>query len=431
MEANQPDTVLIASVGVTPDPIVEAMVKAREEGPLTLVLVYGRALAGQEPTPFSIANIICQKAKELGVPVRVFELDDPENLDESFQLFQQVMKEVSELGVSRILLDFTGGTKVMAASMVHVALSQQWGTDIIFEYVGGPRDEYGRAKEMVVQRAPQTIVQELASKVVECLRQQDYARAMYISEGLPKRGKAGFLKKVTLLLWHWDNFHYEAAFPLIEECAGQAKVLIDNAQYSTLADTVTKLQRVADRIRLALEALEELQKGGQPSLAKGSAEGWLYILGDTVANARRRVNSNPTDSVLRSYRAIEVATQIGLASLGINPWHPAWDALPEAKRSNYLRTFGVEEPPHQLSLWNGFNLLESLTSQFAPQIKADIIDITSSRNYSYLEHGYNKVSKDTAKKILAKMEGVVTTITSKAGIRRNPLDCAEELRLEA
>ncbi len=55
----------------------------------------------------------------------------------------------------------------------------------------------------------------------------------------------------------------------------------------------------------------------------------------------------------------------------------------------------------------------------------------SSRNYSYLEHGYNKVSKETAKKTLAKMEGVVTTITSKAGIKRNPLDCAEELRFEA
>jgi len=424
-------TVLIASVGTTPEPVVQAILKAREEGPLTLVLVYGRALARQEPTPFSVANIVSQKANELGVTVRVFELDDPENLDESFQLFKEVMKEASELGASRILVDFTGGTKVMATSMVHVALSQQWRTDVIFEYVGGPRDEHGRSKEMVVQRASQTIVQELASKVVECLRQQDYARAMYISEGLPKRGKVGFLKKVTLLLWYWDNLHYEAAFPLIEECAGQAKVLVDNAQYSTLADTVTKLQRVAHRIALALEALEELQKGGQPSLTKGAIEGWLFILGDTIANARRRVETSPTDCVLRAYRATEVATQIGLASLEINPWHPAWDALPEAERSNYLRTFGVQEPPQQLSMWNGFSLLELLTSQFDPQIKANIIDITSSRNYCYLEHGYNKVSRETAKKILAKMEGVVTTITSKAGIRRNPLDCAEELRLEA
>ena len=117
--------------------------------------------------------------------------------------------------------------------------------------------------------------------------------------------------------------------------------------------------------------------------------------------------------------------------MGINPWHPTWDALPEPKRSDYLSTFGVQRSPHQLSLWNDSNLLELLTSQFGPQIKTNIIDITNIRNYSYLEHGYNKVSKETAKKILAKMEGAVYIMTSKDGIRRNPLDCAEALRLDA
>lgn len=428
---DQPETVLIASVGVTPDPIVKAIVQAREEGLLTLFLVYGRAFAGQEPSPFSVANIVSRKANELGVTVRVFELDDPENLDESFQLFHQVIAEASRLGANRILLDFTGGTKVMGVSMVHVALSQAWGTDIIFEYVGGPRDEYGRVREMAVQRAPQTAVQEMASKVLGSIRQQDYARAMYLSEGLPKRGKVGFLKKATLLLWHWDNFYYEKTFPLIEGCTEQAKVLTDDAEYSTLADTIVRLHRVAGRIELALEALGELQKGGQPSLTKGAAEGWFYILGDTIANARRRVKSSPTDSALRSYRAIEVATQLGLIRLGMNPWQPDWGSLPESKLLSYLSALGTQRLPKRLSLWNGLALLELLTSSLPAESNEAIRDIMSLRNHSYLEHGYSKVSSESAQKILHKMESVVTIITSKAGIEKNPLECAEELRLEA
>lgn len=427
----QLETVLIASVGTTPDPIVKALLTAREEGVLVLFLVYGHALPGQEPTPFSIANTVCQKGRELGITTRVFELDEPENLDRSLELFRRVMAEASALGAGRILLDFTGGTKVMGASMVHVALSQQWGTDIVFQYVGGARNEYGRVKEMVVQRTQQTLVQERTSQVLDCARQQEYARALYISEGLPKQGKAGFLKKAMLILWHWDNFRYEEAFPLLQECVSQAKVLADDARYSTLADTIIRLYRVAGRIGLALKVLNELQQGGQPSLPVETAEGWLYILGDTIANARRRVNYSPIDSVLRSYRAIEVATQFGLVSLGINPWQPDWDSVAESKLLSYLDDIGAQRLPQKLNLWNGIRLLETLTSPFDQDSKAGINDVMSARNYSYLEHGYSEVSRETAQKILVKMEKVVAGVTSRAGINRHPLECAQELKLEA
>lgn len=53
------------------------------------------------------------------------------------------------------------------------------------------------------------------------------------------------------------------------------------------------------------------------------------------------------------------------------------------------------------------------------------------RNLSYLEHEYNKVSVKTAEKILGKMEAVVTAIAARAGIQKDPLQYAEELRLGA
>jgi hypothetical protein len=425
-------TVLVASVGTTPAPIIQATIQAKEEGPLTLFLVYGRSFPNQEPAPFSVAQEISQEAKKLNIDVRVFELDEPENLDQSFLLFHKVMAEASKLGVDRILLDFTGGTKVMGASMVHVALSQPWPADIAFEYVGGPRrDEHGRVIDMEVRRALGTAVQERASRVLDCLRQENYTRALYFSEGLPERGKVAFLKRATPILWHWDNFHYEEARPLIKECVQQAGVLSDDAHYSTLADTVIRLNRAIGRIGLALQALQQLVRGASPLPQREAIEGHLYILGDVIENARRRARSSPIDSVLRSYRAVEVAIQISLITLDINPWRPDWQKLPQDKVSSYSETLGVQRLPEQLSLWNGFVLLEQLTLPFEQEIKKDIRDIMSLRNLSYLEHGYNKVSVKSAEGILHKMQRAVTAIAVGAGIDKAPLQYAEELKLRA
>jgi hypothetical protein len=426
-----PETILIATVGTTPEPVVKAIAEAKEEGPLMLFLVYGRAFPGQEPDPFSVAQTVSQRASELGIKVRVFELDEPEGIDQSFHLFRKVMAEASNLGAERILLDFTGGTKVMGVSMVHVALSQPWPADVAFEYVGGSRNEYGRVKEMEVRRSPRTVIQELISKVLDCLRQQNYSRASYFSESLPQKGKAGFLKRATLILWHWDNFHYGEARPLVKDCVPQARVLIDDADYSAVADTVIRLHRAAGRIELALQALRQLEHGSGPLATREAVEGHLNILGDVIENARRRVRSSPVDSVLRSYRAVEVVTQIGLISQRVNPWHPDWVSLPRDKVSGYLESVGAQRPPQNLSLRNGFVLLELLTSPFEPESKEVLKDVMSLRNLSYLEHGYNKVSVEAAEKTVGKMEKLVTTIASKAGIEKGPLQYAEELRLRA
>ena len=227
-------------------------------------------------------------------------------------------------------------------------------------------------------------MQELVSRVLDCLRQEDYTRGLYVAESLPQNGKTGFLKRAALILWHWDNFQYEEARPLLEGCTPQAKVLIDDADYSALADTVIRLQRLAGRMGLALQALRQLELGSGPLPAQEAVEGHLYMLGDVIENARRRVRSSPTDSVLRSYRALEVATQVGLISLRINPWHPDWDSLPGEKISNYLEILGVKDLPWSLSLWNGFTLLELLTSPFESKMKEDLKDVMSLRNFSHL-----------------------------------------------
>jgi hypothetical protein len=284
---------------------------------------------------------------------------------------------------------------------------------------------------MTVMRATHTAAQEVALKVLECLRQEDYARALYLSEVLPERGTMGFLKRATRILWHWDNFHYGDASPLLRDCTAQAKVLVDNGDYSVLADTVIRLGRVIGRIQLTLRALRQYEDGRMESMSQDVVKGHLYVLGDVIGNARRRIQVSPVDCALRCYRALEVATQIGLISQGINPWCPDWSCLPQDKLSSYLQILGVQHPPKELSLGNGFSLLELITAPFEKDTKGELRDVMSLRNLCYLEHGYNSVSRQAAEKTLGKMEKTVAAIASKSGIEKSPLQYAEELRLKA
>jgi hypothetical protein len=91
---------------------------------------------------------------------------------------------------------------------------------------------------------------------------------------------------------------------------------------------------------------------------------------------------------------------------------------------------GSENLPGEISLWNGIELIRILTTPFNEQFTKDLYAVMESRNLSYLEHGYNKISVATAKETLRQMEELVTTIISRVAGGSHPLKYADELRLE-
>ncbi len=331
----------------------------------------------------------------------------------------------------RVIVDITGGTKVMAAAMIHAALTQQWGTEVIFEYVGGPRDTNGRVKEMVLQRDKGIITQERIVAVLDSIRQHEFAHAAFLADSLRRHGKAGFLRKAADLFWRWDNFHYEETAQLIDEIASQAKVLIDDEQFRKIADTILRLQKVSSRIELAIGTLRQMKNEVTMPLSQAALEGWIAILGDTIANARRRAQTDPVDCVLRCYRAVEEATQIAIFTLGINPWKPDWKIMGEEKLATYLSKIHGTTPPRQVSLDSGIKLIETLTSPLTEEVNKDVKTIMSARNFSYLEHGYDKVSEHTVSSVMTKMEKATAVLLSKSDIKDDPLIIADQLRIEA
>ena len=55
----------------------------------------------------------------------------------------------------------------------------------------------------------------------------------------------------------------------------------------------------------------------------------------------------------------------------------------------------------------------------------------SARNYSYLEHGYDKVLKRTALSLVTKTETIVPVLLYRAGLKDNPIAMSDQLGIGA
>ena len=424
-------TALVTNLGTTPEPILKALEVAAEGGEFTLFLAYGKKIQDQERPPVVMAEQIKERTQRLGITCLMYELDTPEEFQGAFAFYQRLVEAVSKNQPGRVVIDVTGGTKVMSAALVHAALTQKWGAEVIFEYVGGSREPTGRVLEMKLMRDDGIVTKERMKLVLEAIRQQEFARAVILAEYLPGHGNAGFLKNSVGILWSWDNFHYDDALKSLAAVATQAQTLIADEQLGVLADTVLRLNTVSNGISSSLIILSQLKISGSAAMDPKSIEGWINILGDTIANARRRKNSDPVDCVLRCYRAVEIATQIAVLKLGVNVWKPKWDNLSKEKLEAYCNILRQSEPPFQVSLDAGIKLIEILTSPLPDNLYQDIRKMETARNHSYLEHGYDKVSIHTSGSLLTKIGKIIPVLLPKAGIHDNVFEIADRLRIEA
>ena len=424
-------TALVANLGTTPEPILKALEVAVGDGNLILFLAYGKKIQDQEKPPVIMAEQINERAQQLDMTCLMYELDTPEEFQGAFEFYQRLMEAVGKNQPGRVVIDVTGGTKVMSAALVHAALTQKWGAEVIFEYVGGSRGPTGRVMEMELMRDDGIVTKERMKLVLEAIRQQEFARAVILAEYLPGHGNAGFLKSSVGVLWSWDNFHYDDTLKSLEAVATQAQTLIGDEQLGMLADTVLRLNKISSGIGSSLIILSQLKISGSTAMDQKLFEGWINILGDAIANARRRKNSDPVDCVLRCYRAAEIATQIAVLKLGVNVWRPNWDNLSKEKLEAYCNILHQAEPPFQVSLDAGIKLIETLTSPLPDIINQEIKKMETARNHSYLEHGYDKASSHTAQSLLAKIEKIIPALLVKVGIHDNVFEIADKLRIEA
>jgi len=408
-------TVLILTVGTTPDPLLKAVEEQlQQDTELRVYLLYGRPFPGQDPSPFDVANQVKERAAGLGVRADPREAPEPEDLDSCLQVARTVLREAS--AAKRVVVDFTGGTKALAAAVVHAALTEPLAGQLVLEYTGGEqRDRAGRVlrQAMRVRRTERTATDELLRQVLGLVRRSAYREAKLLAQRLPEEGRPGFVRRAVDALHAWDEFDYQPSVEVLRRLSEAARALRDDPEVGPLAGLCGRLLECGNALLAAAQRLQDLQEGRGREWP--APDGTVLVAADALENASRRLSEGrPTDSVLRAYRAVECAVHARLLSHRVNPWRPDWGALPPGAVARYRERLaepqGQPGPglppesvrlPRDLALWTGLKLVEVLDDAPLPdELSEKLRDLQRNRNHSYLEHGYSRVRADDARRLL-------------------------------
>jgi CRISPR-associated protein (TIGR02710 family) len=405
---------LVLTVGTTADPLKKAVEEAkaeaeRESASLSVLLLYGRPLPNQHPDPFQIAAEVRQHAENLGLKVQPCEISEPEDLDICLGEMRRLLQRISN--ADKVIVNYTGGTKAMSAAIVHAALTTSFAGELELHYVGGAvRDKNGRVirEAMETRKTARTLTQERMEQILDLMKGHRYELAAYLAEGLPELGRLAFIKKASRSLLLWDNFAYEKAADGLRGLYQQAQGFVDDQRLGKLAETVRRLvSEVITPVLNTIRAFREWEKGKQETI---QPEGVQLLCADILENASRHLHRQEwTETVLRSYRALEAAVQGALALLGLNPWcfDPSKLSLEQVQeiqgQLNYM--------PKELTLWSGIIVWQTVSGKrLDDEMQKWSVDLQQLRNRSILEHGYRACTQDDAQRALSYAEGLAAFV---------------------
>ena len=121
---NEKETILIVSVGGSPNPIIKSIEHYKPQ----LVIFY----ASQDTIKF-LVNI--ENETKTNFKAKTILLDDPNNLQDCFEKALKINEYITDYKIENndIIIDYTGGTKNMTASIVLATIEQGF----TYSYVGG------------------------------------------------------------------------------------------------------------------------------------------------------------------------------------------------------------------------------------------------------------------------------------------------------
>jgi len=386
-------TLLICTVGGSPEPVVASL---KEWRPLRVRFVH------TPQTRSEIESRIVPTARNEGVDMDAgrydaFELPDGQDfascLDRIRQLTPEVVEWVGRGPEYQVVVDFTGGTKCMSASIGLQA--SRW--PCVFSYVGGgDRTKAGVGvvvsgfEKVVYQANPWDALGHQAVEdfvvlfdryaFVAAARIAAVARAR-VSRPDRKREFAA-LEQLANALDAWDRFDHESSSTALNSI-GKAANDLRSLLGSNKADHV--LVHVA---RLSSH-VEELCSSVPPS---------RHHVFDLLANARRRWEEGRVDdAVARLYRAIEAIAQVALKQRhGIeNTERVPLERVPESIRPAWADR--AKDGVVALALQDAYVLLAGLNDPLGDKFRsAALTGIKSplaARNRSILAHGFERVSE--------------------------------------
>ncbi len=400
------NTLLICTVGGSPAPIVASMQHWKPDRVVFVV----------SPGSKESVNDILDKAKKTaswsnGLQWQEFEVRSEQDFGGILGRVRRLAATVRDWNAQstqhRTVVDFTGGTKCMAAALTSAA--RRWVCQ--FSYVGGARrdkdglgiveqgseyvcddwnpwDEFGyQAIEEAVavfNGGSHHVAAELAKTTVKSAVDPRAKRELVAVE------------KVIRAYVLWDCFQFGQAVRACDDAIAVENDLA--AHFLDVPDLIDRLKEGRDRLRVLAACIAT--DGGQSSdeLIK---ELWLNAM-------RRAAEGRLDDAVARLYRAVEALAQWRLAKRGIpNTKQVPLDKIPEPLAAEWSGR--AVDGQLQLGLQDGFRLLAELKDEVGERfVKSNLADRERSplnaRNQSILAHGFQPITANAYRALKTEVE---------------------------
>jgi CRISPR-associated protein (TIGR02710 family) len=384
-------TLLICTVGGTPDPIVAALKQWR---PVRVRFVHTPGTKGR------VGEII-PKAREEGVDLDagrydLLELPDEQDFTSCVEQLRGLTDEVRAWAARgdgcQVVVDITGGTKCMTAAMAIQA--SHW--PCLFSYVGGrerTKDGVGivvSGSEIVrhAQNPWDALGHQAVDDFVVLFDQHAYLAAANVAAATMRRvsrpdrkRELSSLEQLAKALDAWDRFDHTTSKNLLESVNKSA-----NDLRAGLGPT--RGDRVLAGAAQLVTHLRQLGEAPPPSRH--------HVL-DLLANAQRRKDEGRfDDAVARLYRALEAIAQVALKEgHGVE----STEKIPLEKVPEFLRTTWAPRATEgvvALGLQDDYALLAALGDDIGNKFQGAGLSGTKSplvaRNRSILAHGFECVT---------------------------------------
>jgi len=392
MDTNNQHTLLICSVGGTPEPLVQTL---RHWRPAAVRFIVSAQTRQQ------VDAVLRSFAELLGEPLspgcyEFVTVGDPEDFGKVVAslrpLATDVGKWLDHSGDHRVVVDFTGGTKCMSAALALVA--RRWSCR--FSYIGGAR----RSKNGV------GVVESGSERVVLFANPWDALGYQAVEDAVTVFNHGGYAAAAALL----DRATKSAGDAAVKRELSTLKAVIDGYAAWDRFDHKTARQRFADALKnrndlaaIFADAQElvrriECHKASMAELAAQTEPTTAWVE-DLLRNAERRAAEHRfDDAVARLYRAFEALAQVRLRERhGISDTK----AVPLTRLTDCLREeWGGRARDGQLflGLRDAYRLLRGLGDDLGERFNQAGFDDEErsplvARNQSILAHGFQPASQ--------------------------------------
>lgn len=392
----QPENIrlMVVSLGGTIAPIIKSLEKYKPERIIFLV---------SHDSAMEVSKVLdsldWRPDKELEV------IDDPNRLLECYQKASECMIRAERSGYNpdHILVDYTGGTKVMSASLLMAGAGKPYH----FSYVGGKkRSKNGLG---VVESGHETLYNDASPwiifaederrKVVTLFNRGRFFAVTEVADELLKRKLPYKIKKyfkfvrlIAFGLLRWDQFEHIKARDLIEKGIVHLNEYCSAYPSEKLSDFHEQVVEAKDRLESIITNTNALK------IAHES------LISDLLNNAQRKMKDRRNDdAAARIYRSLELYGQICFKqkfNFENNRVPPG--KVPEQLREDFTRKYKDNTGHLKLPLQATFQLLREVRHPAGNRFyknKKKIKNIQSNRNQSILAHGISPVSDSAVQSI--------------------------------